>query len=110
MDRRHPFASSPGPPRRPADGDRRPGCRKAEYRQNITITIQNKQQQAKHVESLFAGTVGELVIYPGSSGPHDNPFMEISAWSHFIDSKEGELQKTGKDFFKGVQPGMEMSF
>ena len=58
----------------------------------------------KFIDNLFGGNLGELVIYPGSSGPLDNPFLEISAWQHFDEAKP----KTGQDFFDNIRPGMEI--
>ncbi|OGK14875.1 hypothetical protein A3H80_03660 [Candidatus Roizmanbacteria bacterium RIFCSPLOWO2_02_FULL_37_19] len=73
------------------------------------IEINNTKQEAKYVDNLFGGRVGQLVIYPGSSGRPDNPYMEISCWSHFGDTKQGEAAKTGKDFFEGISPGSSIT-
>ena len=67
--------------------------------------INGIQKDARYVDNLFGGAVGELVMYPGSSGTPDNPFMEISAWSHFSNGPAGQVVKTGRDYFEGVQPG-----
>ena len=58
----------------------------------------------RFVDNLFGGVLGELVIYPGSSGAIDNPFLEISAWQHFDEIKP----KTGVNFFFNPRPGMEI--
>lgn len=80
---------------------------KHEFGDTVDITINGTTHKARYVNNLFGGNVGELVIYPGSSGKPDNPFLEVSAWSHFGDSK-GEQAGTGKDFFQGVKPGMKI--
>lgn len=70
----------------------------------VKIKIGKTENKAKFVDNLFGGVLGELVIYPGSSGTLDNPFLEISAWQHFDEVKP----KTGKDFFTNPRPGMEI--
>ncbi len=80
---------------------------KFEYGDNIEITISGARQNAKYVDNLFGGSVGELVIYPGSSGNPEDRFLEISAWSHFGND---ELEsKTGRDFFPNIAPGQEIT-
>lgn len=70
----------------------------------VKIKINNIVQQAKYVDNLFGGELGELVIYPGSSGNLDSPFLEITAWQHF----GNESSKTGVHFFNGCKPGTEI--
>lgn len=77
---------------------------KYEYGDFVKIKIGKIENEAKFVDNLFGGVLGELVIYPGSSGAVDNPFLEISAWQHFDEIKP----KTGKDFFSNLRPGMEI--
>ncbi len=77
---------------------------KYEYGDLVKIKIRNTENKAKFVDNLFGGILGELVIYPGSSGAIDNPFLEISAWQHFDELKP----KTGQDFFVNPQPGIEI--
>lgn len=57
-----------------------------EYEQHIPIKINNIKKHAKYVSHLFTGSPGELVIYPGSSGRKDEPFLDISIWQHFTES------------------------
>lgn len=82
-----------------------------EFKQNhefgdmVEIEINNIKQQAKFVSNLFGGTPGELVIYPGSSGQKDNPFLEISVWRHFTE----EEATTGIHAFHNPRPGMEIA-
>ncbi len=75
-----------------------------EYGDLVKIKIGNTENKAKFVDNLFGGILGELVIYPGSSGQLDNPFLEVTAWQHFNEEKP----KTGKDFFANPRPGMEI--
>lgn len=77
---------------------------KYEKGETVKIKINNVSRPAKYVDNLFAGELGELVIYPGSSGNIDNSFLEITAWQHF----GNESSKTGKYFFPGCRPGMEI--
>jgi hypothetical protein len=77
---------------------------KYEYGDLVKIKIGKTENKAKFIDNLFGGVLGELVIYPGSSGAIDNPFLEISAWQHFDEEKP----KTGKDFFINPRPGMEI--
>jgi S-adenosylmethionine hydrolase len=81
---------------------------KYEFDDTMEIVINGTTLKARFVDNLFGGNVGELVIYPGSSGKPDNNFLEISAWSHFGDTKDGSPAKTGRDFFKGIMPGMKI--
>jgi hypothetical protein len=34
-------------------------------------------KKSKYVDNLFGGEVGELVLYPGSSGKKDNPYLKF---------------------------------
>jgi hypothetical protein len=68
----------------------------------IKIKIGQTERKAKFVQNLFGGSIGELVIYPGSSGSLDDPFLEISSWQHFNE----DVPRTGKDFFTNTRPGM----
>jgi len=79
---------------------------KYEINDQFSVTIAGRKEAVRFVDNLFGGQVGELVIYPGSSGHPDNPLLEISAWSHFNNiEKEKGSSKTGKDFFPGIKPG-----
>jgi len=68
---------------------------KVEYGEYIKIKIGKVVKKVRYVDNLFGGEVGELVIYPGSSGKKDNPYLEISVWRHFDEEKP----TTGKDEF-----------
>lgn len=78
---------------------------KYEYGDFVRVKIGNIENKAKFVDNLFGGVLGELVIYPGSSGVVDNPFLEISSWQHFDEEKP----KTGKNFFNSPRPGLEIN-
>ncbi|MDH7476151.1 MAG: SAM-dependent chlorinase/fluorinase [Microgenomates group bacterium] len=77
-----------------------------EYKDQIKIKINQVEKKAWYVDHLFAGEPGELVIYPGSSGVKDNPFIEIAVWKEFISE--------AKNFFSASQvfhyplPGMKV--
>ncbi|MCL4364187.1 SAM-dependent chlorinase/fluorinase [Patescibacteria group bacterium] len=77
---------------------------KIERNDQVEIKINGVVNKARYVDNLFGGSVGELVIYPGSSGEMDNRFLEITAWQHF----GTESSKTGRHFFPGCLPGMEI--
>ena len=82
---------------------------KYEYGDEVTIKIRGKEQKATYADNLFGGVVGNLIVYQGSSGSPDDFFLEVSAWSHFADTKTQKEPKTGKDFFPGVTPGDAIS-
>jgi len=56
------------------------------------------------VSNLFGGNVGELVIYPGSFGPKENPYLEITIWRHFTEKKS----TTGLAEFNNPKIGEEI--
>jgi hypothetical protein len=74
---------------------------KHNYGESIDIEINGVKKSVKFVDNLFGGTPGELVIYPGSSGKKDNPFLEISVWRHFTESD----RSTGIHAFNNPHPG-----
>lgn len=75
-----------------------------EYGDTVTVTINEITKKAKYVDNLFGGTPGELVLYPGSSGKADDPYLEVSVWRHFTEKNP----TTGLDEFKHPRPGMEI--
>ncbi len=77
---------------------------KYEFEDELKVKINGITQTATYVDNLFGGEVGKLVVYPGSSGKKDNPYLEISAWTHFKEQNH----KTGTSFFKNVRPGMKI--
>ncbi len=70
----------------------------------VKVVINKIEKKARYVDGLFEGEVGELVIYPGSSGHKDNPYLEISVWRHLTTTEF----KTGAFEFNNPQPGMEI--
>lgn len=77
---------------------------KYEYGEEVKIRINGVEKKARFVKGLFAGKVGELIIYPGSSGPKENPYLEISIWRYFTEEKSF----TGRDVFNNPQPGAKI--
>lgn len=57
------------------------------YGENIEITIGDITKKVRYIESMFGGTVGELVLYPGSSGQSVNRFMEIAVRRDFSEEQ-----------------------
>lgn len=77
---------------------------KYEYGDIVTITMNNIIKKAVFIKGLFSGKMGELSIYPGSSGEKDNPFLEISTWRDFANPKH----LSGKEIFMKISPGDEI--
>lgn len=78
---------------------------KYELDESVPVTINDVTENARYTSNLFGGNVGELVIYPGSSGPKDNPYMEITVHRHFTE----EDITTGEDLFDLPMPGSEIA-
>ncbi len=70
----------------------------------ISVQLNKVTKHARYVSNLFGGTPGELVIYPGSSGSKNNPFIEISVWRHFTE----ENPTTGLIEFSHPRPGQKV--
>ncbi len=75
-----------------------------EYGEKIKIKIGAVQQEATFVDNLFGHKPGELVIYPGSSGKKDNPYIEITIWRHFTSHE----RSTGVHAFNDPLPGAKI--
>jgi len=75
---------------------------KVELGESIEVTINEVKKKVSYVSNLFAGTPGQLVIYPGSSGDKSNPYMEVSVWRHFTEKDPS----TGIHAFNMPRPGM----
>ncbi len=58
---------------------------KYEFGDLVKISMNHVTKEAKFVKNLFGGQPGELVIYPGSSGKFDDPYLEISVWRYFTE-------------------------
>ena len=78
---------------------------KFELHENLEIVLNGVSKKATFVPNLFGGIPGQLVIYPGSSGDPNNPYMEISVWRHFTEKDVS----TGVHAFNMPRPGMEIS-
>jgi hypothetical protein len=77
---------------------------KYDYGDEIEIKINQVTKKVTYVKNLFGGNPGELVLYPGSSGKIEEPFLEISIWRHFTE----ENPTTGLHAFNLPRPGMEV--
>jgi len=62
---------------------------KFEYQDLVEVKINNVVKKLRYVSNLFAGALGELIIYPGSSGKIANRFLEIAVRQYF--NKENYL-------------------
>jgi S-adenosylmethionine hydrolase len=67
----------------------------------IKVTIGKATREVKYVKHMFAAHPGELVIFPGSSGLVENPYLEVSVWRHF---DKGD-HHTGAHEFDYPKPG-----
>jgi hypothetical protein len=75
---------------------------KYEFGDKIKVKINGITNQLTYAEGLFKYKPNELIIYPGSSGKKDDPYLEISVWRYFTDKKN---MATGVFFFKNPLPG-----
>jgi len=78
---------------------------KFELNDLVKVKINEVERNVKFVTNLFGGKPEELVIYPGSSGPKNNPYLEITKWSHFE-----EKSSTGAQAFNNPKPGIIIYF
>ena len=79
---------------------------KYEFGNEIEVEINKVKKKVTYVPSLFVGSTGQLVIYPGSSGSKDNPYLEISVWRCFDEEKCDDILAK----FNYPRPGMEIKF
>src|SRR5690606_24531277 len=56
---------------------------KYDYGNTIEITVNNITKQAKYAASPIDGEKGSLVIYPGSAGELQDPYMDIGMNTDF---------------------------
>jgi len=71
------------------------------YGSSVPLKINNVEKQVRLVNKKYEGSPGELILYPGSSGHKDNPFMEISVWQDF-----NTPVQTAAEVFGNAKPGM----
>lgn len=72
----------------------------------IEMTVNDTRKKALFTDNLFGGGPGILVIYPGSSGQKDDPFIEVTVWRHFTEKNP----TTGLQEFNNPRPGMEINY
>ncbi len=77
-----------------------------EIGERVKVTIGKVTRYAQYVAHMFAAHPGELVIFPGSSGHIDNPYLEITVWRHF---DKGD-HRTGAHEFDYPKPGERVIF
>lgn len=75
---------------------------KVEYREKVKVKINNTVKEMTYVEGLFKYQPDQLIIYPGSSGRVDDPYLEISVWRYFDNENKN---KTGSYYFNNPSPG-----
>jgi len=54
---------------------------KVGFGEAIDITINGVSKSVKYVEKLFGDHEGVLIIYPGTIGQADNPYLEVGIWN-----------------------------
>lgn len=74
------------------------------YGSQVSLTINGQTQTAEYVKSLFDGMVHNLIIYPGTTGLQDDPFVEISV---YVDISQTDIS-TGLQKFNSPKPGMKI--
>lgn len=76
-----------------------------DYDDLISITINGITKKAKYKASLSESEKNELVLYPGSSGPLKDYYMDIAIYSDF----EGDPEATAIAEFNMPETGMSVS-
>ena len=71
------------------------------YGDEVTITVNGETKTAQYVKSLFDGQANSLIIYPGTTGNPDDPFLEISIYADVLD----HTAETGLYHFEEIIPG-----
>lgn len=74
---------------------------KYEWGDEVEIVINNIKKKAVLAKGLFKHQPGVLIIYPGSSGKKDDPYLEISVWRYFTEKDPS----TGEKIFNYPKPG-----
>ncbi len=73
------------------------------YGDKITVTINGITKTALYSKSLFDESSEGLIIYPGTTGNPDDPYLEISKYADFAQNAT-----TGMNEFNNPKPGMEI--
>lgn len=73
------------------------------YENEISIIINGVTKTVEYVKSLFDGESEDLIIYPGTTGNPDDPFMEISKFSKLSENANTSIQE-----FNNLKPGDEV--
>lgn len=73
-----------------------------EFGDEVKMRIHDVEKTAVFAHNLFSFPAGTLVIYPGSSGKREDPYMEISIRRNFTEKDAS----TGLQVFNFPKPGM----
>lgn len=73
-----------------------------EFGDEIRIKIHDVEKNVMFARNLFAYPAGTLIIYPGSSGKREDPYMELSVRRNFTEKDAS----TGLQAFNFPKPGM----
>lgn len=76
------------------------------YGHQIEIHLNGETKTVEYVKNLFDSSLNNLVIYPGTTGKKDDPYMEISK---YIDISDPEAE-TGFEEFEHPVPGEKITF
>ncbi|GIW63307.1 MAG: hypothetical protein KatS3mg091_109 [Patescibacteria group bacterium] len=79
---------------------------KANLNQQIIIEINGIKQKAVFTDNMFGQEPNKLVIFPGSSGKPDNPFLEIAVR---LDFEKTRTDKNAAAIFNYPMPGTEIN-
>ncbi len=74
---------------------------KLTYGDELQITINGVTKTVEYTESLFEGMREKLLIYPGTTGSQDDPYVEISMYRDLADPSS----LTGEEVFNNPNPG-----
>ncbi|GIW62667.1 MAG: hypothetical protein KatS3mg090_0493 [Patescibacteria group bacterium] len=78
---------------------------KANLNEEITVIINGIKQKAVFTDNMFGQEPNKLVIFPGSSGKPDNPFLEIAVR---LDFDKTDTTNNAASIFKYPSPGDEI--
>lgn len=59
---------------------------KHEYGEKIKLAVGGVTKEAFYVDNMFGKEPDTLILAPGSSGPINDPYLEIVIWQHYPDS------------------------